>query len=44
RNYGFSKLGEFIAATDLFDVDERVQRDGHSKVVYIQDKRKKRKK
>lgn len=44
RNYGFSKLGEFIAATDLFDVDDRVQRDGHSKVVYIQDKRKKRKK
>lgn len=44
RNYGFSKLGEFIAATDLFDVDERVQRDGHSKVVYIQDKRKKHKK
>jgi len=44
RNYGFSKLGEFIAATDLFDVDERVQRDGHSKVVYIHDKRKKHKK
>ena len=44
RNYGFSKLGEFIAATDLFDVDERVQRGGHSKVVYIHDKRKKHKK
>jgi uncharacterized LabA/DUF88 family protein len=44
RNYGFSKLGEFIPATDLFDVDERVQRDGHSKVVYIHDKRKKHRK
>jgi len=44
RNYGFSKLGEFIAATDLFDVDERVQRDGHSKAIYIRDKRKKHKK
>ena len=44
RNYGFSKLGEFIAATDLFDVDERVQRDGHSKAVYIRDKRKRHKK
>jgi len=44
RNYGFSKLGEFIAATDLFDVDERVQRDGHSKVIYIHDKSRKHKK
>jgi len=44
RNYGFSKLGEFIAAADLFDVDERVQRDGHSKAIYIRDKRKKHKK
>lgn len=44
RNYGFGKLGEFIAATDLFDVDERVQRDGHSKAIYIRDKRKKHKK
>jgi len=43
RNYGFGKLGEFIAAIDLFDVDERVQRDGHSKAIYIRDKRKKHK-
>jgi uncharacterized LabA/DUF88 family protein len=35
RNYGFSKL---------FDVDERVQSDGHSKSIYISDKRKKPKK
>jgi uncharacterized LabA/DUF88 family protein len=44
RNYGFSKLGELAAAADLFDVDERVQRDGHSKVIYIRDKGKKHKK
>jgi uncharacterized LabA/DUF88 family protein len=44
RNYGFSKLGELAAAADLFDVDERVQRDGHSKAIYIRDKRKKQKK
>ena len=41
RNYGFSKLGELAAATKLFDVDERVQRDGHSRTIYIRDKRKK---
>ncbi len=41
RNYGFSKLGELAVATKLFDVDERVQRDGHSRTIYIRDKRKK---
>jgi len=41
RNYGFSKLGELAVATDLFSVDERVQRDGHSRAIYIRDKRKK---
>jgi uncharacterized LabA/DUF88 family protein len=40
RNYGFSKLGELAVATNLFDVDERVQRDGHSMAIYIRDKRK----
>ena len=44
RNYGFSKLGELAVATNLFDVDERVQRDGHSRTIYIRDKRKKPKK
>lgn len=44
RNYGFSKLGEFAAAIDLFEVDERVQRDGHSKAIYIRDRRKKHRK
>lgn len=41
RNYGFNKLGELAIATKLFDVDERVQRDGHSRTIYIRDKRKK---
>ncbi len=44
RNYGFSKLGELAIATNLFEVDERVQRDGHSRTIYIRDKRKKPKK
>jgi hypothetical protein len=44
RNYGFSKLGELAVATRLFDVDERAQRDGHSRTIYIRDKRKKPKK
>jgi len=41
RNYGFSKLGELAIATSLFDVDERVQRDGHSRTIYVRAKRKK---
>ncbi|MBN2122810.1 MAG: NYN domain-containing protein [Deltaproteobacteria bacterium] len=39
RNYGYSKLGELAAATRLFDVDERVSSDGHSKSIYVRDKR-----
>jgi len=39
RNYGFSKLGELAKASNLFEVDERVSRDGHSKTIYIRDKR-----
>jgi uncharacterized LabA/DUF88 family protein len=41
RNYGFSKLGELAVAIKLFDVDQRVQSDGHSRAIYIRDKRKK---
>jgi uncharacterized LabA/DUF88 family protein len=44
RNYGFSKLGELAAAIKLFDVDKRVQSDGHSRTIYIRDKFKKAKK
>jgi len=41
RNYGFGKLGELAVATTLFDIDDRIQRDGHSRAIYIRDKRKK---
>ena len=44
RNYGFNKLGELAAAIKLFDVDKRVQSDGHSQTIYIREKRKKPKK
>jgi uncharacterized LabA/DUF88 family protein len=40
RNYGYTKLGELIAATKLFEIEERPVGDGHSKSVYIKDKRK----
>jgi len=43
RNYGFSKLGELAVAIKLFDVDERVQSDGHSRSIYLRDKRMKAK-
>jgi uncharacterized LabA/DUF88 family protein len=39
RNYGFSKLGELVKATELFEV--RLKGDGPSKAIYICDKRKK---
>ena len=44
RNYGFSKLGELATAIKLFDVDKRIQGGGHSRTIYIRDKRKNPKK
>jgi len=41
RNYGYNKLGELVAATKLFEIEERLVGDGHTKAVYILDKRKK---
>jgi uncharacterized LabA/DUF88 family protein len=41
RNYGYKKLGELVAAIRLFEIEERSVGDGHSKAVYIKDKRKK---
>ncbi len=35
RNYGYGKLGELASAIGIFEVDERVQSDGHSRVIYI---------
>ena len=40
RNYGYTKLGELVAATKLFEIEERLMGDGQSKAVYIKDKRK----
>jgi len=41
RNYGYKKLGELLAATKLFQIEERAVGDGPSKAVYLKDKRKK---
>jgi len=41
RNYGYSKLRELAMATKLFDIEERPHGDGHSRSIYIRDKRKK---
>lgn len=40
RNYGYKKLGELVAATRLFEIEERSVGAGQSKAVYIKDKRK----
>jgi uncharacterized LabA/DUF88 family protein len=39
RNYGYSKLGELASAIDLFDVDERLQSDGISRLIFVRNKR-----
>ncbi|WP_094228025.1 NYN domain-containing protein [Methanolobus psychrotolerans] len=45
RTYGFTKLGELVEATNLFEIDKRAQNGaGKSVVVYIRDKRGKGKK
>ena len=41
RNYGYGKLGELVAATKLFDIEERQIGATNSKVLYVRDKRKK---
>jgi uncharacterized LabA/DUF88 family protein len=41
RNYGYKKLGELVAATKLFNKEERQVGSGESKAIYIKDKRKK---
>jgi len=40
RNYGYEKLGELVKATQLFEMERRTTNGGHSKVIYIKDKRK----
>ncbi len=41
RNYGYIRLGELLAATKLFDIEERIVGEGQSKTIYVRDKRKK---
>jgi uncharacterized LabA/DUF88 family protein len=41
RNYGYVKLGDLVAATGLFDREERTVGPTNSKAIYIRDKRKK---
>jgi len=41
RNYGYIRLGELLAATKLFDFEERLIGEGQSKAIYVRDKRKK---
>jgi len=41
RNYGYGKLGELVAATKLFDIEERQLGATGSKAIYVRDKRNK---
>ncbi len=41
RNYGYKKLGELVAATKLFQIEERKVGDGLSTAIYLKDKKKK---
>ncbi|HEX5125555.1 MAG TPA: NYN domain-containing protein [Rhodocyclaceae bacterium] len=43
RNHGFGRLSDLMRAITLFEVSERTQSDGHSKTIYVRDKRKKEK-
>jgi hypothetical protein len=42
RNYGYGRLGTLVAATQLFDIDERPGRGGKHTEVYLRKKRRKR--
>ena len=41
RNHGFKKLSELVKAIELFVIDERSKSKSPSKLIYVQDKRKK---
>ncbi|MDH5479380.1 MAG: NYN domain-containing protein [Nitrosomonas sp.] len=41
RNYGYRKLGELVAAINIFEIEERQIGDGNSRSLYVRDKRKK---
>lgn len=40
RNYGYSKLGELVIATQLFDIEKRKIGSTNSKAMFLRDKRK----
>lgn len=41
RNYGYQKLGDLVAAIQLFEIEKKsIQTNGKSTVIYIRDKRK----
>lgn len=42
RNYGYNKLGELVKATQLFDFEERVTKNGQAKALVIKAKKKSR--
>lgn len=44
RNYGYGKLGELVASIDLFEIDERLQSDGISRLIFIRNKRRRSRK
>ena len=39
RNYGYSKLGELVKATKLFEIEERAIGNGRSKALYLRHKK-----
>ena len=41
RNYGYGKLGELLAATKLFNIEERQTGGANTRVLYVRDKRRK---
>jgi uncharacterized LabA/DUF88 family protein len=43
RNYGYKKLKDLVEATDLFVIDERAMKNTPAKVIYLHDKRIKKK-
>lgn len=39
RNYGYTKLGDLVKATNLFEIEERPIGNGRSKAIYVQAKK-----
>jgi uncharacterized LabA/DUF88 family protein len=39
RTYGFGKLSDLVAASDLFDIERRSPGEGKTSIIYVRDKR-----